>query len=1219
MATSKGSAGSRRWLVVFGVLMLLAAGGYVGWYWWHRPQPKPPVDMTKVLELNARGAVLMDQYRFKEAHEVYEEIARLAPDWLPGKINLGIVLLVRGNNPEGGQKERSKLEARVLGLFRDVLAAEPDNPYANYNIGYLLLDWKSDLAEAEPYFEKVVQKDPNDPFAWLWLGRCRQEKPEAAVACFRRAAELDPYHSAALYGLQDALKGLGRQAEGAEAMKRWEQLKRPHPLELGDSLTPTEVGKYTERGRYAQVIGWVPPESPPAAGPLPLFERDERFKVELPEGVRWAAAADFGTGPVADLRRRVRERFGAVVVCLDYDGDGHPDLLLLGAVVEKGQVRDLLLRNEGGGRFRDVTAEAGLAAPRASLGCCVADFNNDGRPDVLITGAGEQHLFRNNGKGFDDVSAAAGLDKVKGVCLGAAMVDLDLDGDLDLVLSQYAETPEKALAALDGRTEGSGGGLVVFWNVGEAQPANKGVDPPPLPTAFRRADGPPGLLGPAAAAVATPITDVDNDHDIDLIVLADGATPAVVLNDRIGRFHRADWPEALVPRVRWNGALVLDVNHDDRSDLLFVGPERAPVLLVAQPRTGSDDPAKWFDRLETDSPPLLQAQAIDIDLDGWTDVVGLSRERKPVLLHHDGRRLVTPIDALGADSDWPRDLIALLAADLDCDGNPDVLLWSEAEGLQLRRSRGNGHHSLKIALTGHRRIGPKSNPERVNADGIGARVVVEAPGHWTGAEYATLAAGLGQSAQPVLFGLGKHPEADRIRVYWPDGCLQTEFNEAAEHCRVRRIEEFNRKETSCPILFTWDGERYVFVTDFLGAGSVGECEPDGGHRPPRPEESVKIEPGQLAPRDGHYVLKIAEPMSEITYLDRLQLVALDHPAGVRVYPDERFHAGGPPPTQELLAFREEVFPTKATDHRGRDVTAKLAKWDRDTVDDFARRSWIGFAEEHAVTLDFGDRLAKFGPKDRLILCLVGWTDYAYPESIWAAHQAGVEMLPPVLERKTADGKWEKVADAGFPAGLPRLMTLEVTGQLGGPRCELRLRTNLHVFWDQIYVAPLLETVTPGQGRGVVRAAALEVKDAALSARGLMKEYSPDGREPTLYDYDRLDAFPLSRLSGRMTRHGDVTELLRATDDRFVIFGPGDELSVRFDAAGLPPLPAGWQRSYVLRTWGYCKDAAPFTAHGETVGPLPFRAMSNYPYRADEKHPDPEYDRKWNTRLVGPRR
>ena len=107
----------------------------------------------------------------------------------------------------------------------------------------------------------------------------------------------------------------------------------------------------------------------------------------------------------------------------------------------------------------------------------------------------------------------------------------------------------------------------------------------------------------------------------------------------------------------------------------------------------------------------------------------------------------------------------------------------------------------------------------------------------------------------------------------------------------------------------------------------------------------------------------------------------------------------------------------------------------------------------------------------------------------------------------------------------------------------------------------------------------------------------------------------------MTRYGDVTELLRARDDRFVLFGPGDEVTLRFDARSLPPLPAGWKRSFVLRTWGYCKDAAPFTATGGTVEPLPFAAMSRYPPGPDEHYPrdalHEEYRRRYNTREVRP--
>jgi hypothetical protein len=380
-------------------------------------------------------------------------------------------------------------------------------------------------------------------------------------------------------------------------------------------------------------------------------------------------------------------------------------------------------------------------------------------------------------------------------------------------------------------------------------------------------------------------------------------------------------------------------------------------------------------------------------------------------------------------------------------------------------------------------------------------------------------------------------------------------------------------------------------------------------------------------------------MDEATYLDRLQLVVLDHPPDVVVYPDERFTDAKAPPSQQLLAFhkKQRISPNKALDHRGRDVTLTLRKWDRDTVDRFAHRSWIGFAEEHWVELDFGKRLEQFGPKDRLFMYLAGWTDYPYRESIWAAEQAGIALQPPVLERLQEDGqtrKWEPVVtstgqpiDFGFPAGLPRMMTFEITGLIGrhsrkplcASHCVLRLRTNMQVYWDQVFIAPLLKTLPAKDGKS--RATCLEVEHADLAAHGLMQEFSPDGREPTIYDYDRVDRVPVSRLSGRMTRYGKVTELLRHVDDRFVIFGPGDVLTVKFDARRLSRLPSGWTRSFVLRTWGYCKDCAPFTATGDTVEPLPFRKMSTYPYGPSERYPrsakHKAYLNKYNTRLVGP--
>ena len=133
----------------------------------------------------------------------------------------------------------------------------------------------------------------------------------------------------------------------------------------------------------------------------------------------------------------------------------------------------------------------------------------------------------------------------------------------------------------------------------------------------------------------------------------------------------------------------------------------------------------------------------------------------------------------------------------------------------------------------------------------------------------------------------------------------------------------------------------------------------------------------------------------------------------------------------------------------------------------------------------------------------------------------------------------------------------------------------------------------------------------------MQEIYPNGRPPVAYDDSKTELVAVTKWKGHLTRLGDVTDLLRAADDRFVLCGPGDEITVRFDAKGLPELPAGWQRSFVLRSRGYCKDASITTVTGGTVGPLPFAAMPNYPDFGGVKPPKTDAD-KWHTRPAGGR-
>ncbi len=256
-----------------------------------------------------------------------------------------------------------------------------------------------------------------------------------------------------------------------------------------------------------------------------------------------------------------------------------------------------------------------------------------------------------------------------------------------------------------------------------------------------------------------------------------------------------------------------------------------------------------------------------------------------------------------------------------------------------------------------------------------------------------------------MLGLGKREAADLVHLRWPDGVMQCELNVAGNQKLI--LAENNRKTGSCPVLFTWNGRRFVCIGDFLGGGGMGYLVAPGVYSQPDRDEAVAIAADQLQAEQGAFRLSITEPMDEVAYLDHLKLDVVDRPPGVSATPDERFAPTGPRPTGRLIAWREAIEPVRATDLEGRDVTETLKHWDRRTVDGFRKLDgWVGYAEEHGIILDFGDRLSRFGPEDRLVLCLAGWVEYPYSQTNYAAATAGVVLQPPAIERdwKTVPGR-----------------------------------------------------------------------------------------------------------------------------------------------------------------------------------------------------------------------
>ncbi|CAN5646731.1 hypothetical protein BH23PLA1_BH23PLA1_27520 [soil metagenome] len=1203
----------------------------------------PAEHMNHVLDAHFQGLGAIEQYRYAEAVAAFQKVHQLAPGWIDGSINLAIALLndtglkIEEEKEQGGGAVASPGNfEEALRLLNAVIDRAPNHLRARYCRG-IIYEYLADERAYED-FRFVVDRDPTDGHAWFYLGSSMElvgdsigvpspEDLEQRIEVYSKALERNPYLMQALYKLSRAYILSGRRDEYDEVYELWNRIN-PQQNVVGVGENATNV--YGEMGRYAQVRnpGQGPQRLDPAPRP-PRFSTPEPTAIELPDGHRWAKASDF-VGDLA-LKGRARDRFGAAISTFDADGDGRIDLYLCSAVVGPEGVRDVLLRNMGDGRFEDVSESFGLPGDRASLGVAAGDFDADLRVDLYLTGVGDNRLLRNLGDRFEDVTEEAGVANEDAVSLTARWLDLDQDGDLDLYVVNYTNLEHAELAFTEDVPPGIQN--AAFRNDGQARPIQGVSDRKqwvPIATAPRSGESKveeglsiafsewpdaEALLGGKAPHTAIAALDIDNDRDIDLVLAADGEPLNLIVNNRLGRFH-SQVIKGVEPEGTILGMLILDLDRDGLSDLVILGPEGGTAAYRNLSRRGPDGTVE----VSLESWPMnptgwRSAISADLDLDGRFDLVGLPGPDSigPEWARNEPGRLALSPLALGPDEAIDQPLRGVAVADLFGDGLPDLLVLRDGHAPRIAQNLGNGHHWIAIDLSG-RWNWSTFDYMRTNPHGLGTKLSLEGRGLSVPFEYTTLEAGLAQSITPLVFGLGTNTEAPTIRLQWPDGVMQCELNKGAN--QLLEVTQNNRKVGSCPVLFTWNGERFDCIGDFLGGGGLGYLVAPGVYSQPDRDEAVQIRADQLRPVDGVYRLSITEPMDEITYLDKVTLDVVDRPPGVEAHPNERFAPGGNRPTGELIAWRETIEPVLATDLEGHDVTEALRHWDRVTVDGFRRlRHWIGYAEEHGIVLDFGDRLRAFDEETPLILCLAGWVEYPYSQTNYAATTAGIALQPPVLERLLDHGDWETIElDPGYPAGLPRMTTLNLTGKLtDGERCVIRLRTNMECYWDQAFLA-LQE---PDQE---LRVTELAVGRAVLGNRGYTREVSPDGQLPLLYDYAYVDPAPLARFEGRLTQYGDVAELLIADDDRFCLIGPGDEVRLEFDAESVPGLPEGWTRSFVLRAIGYCKDADPFTATSDTVGPLPWKEMPDFPFGPEAERPrDEEYQaylRTYQTRKIG---
>ena len=624
------------------------------------------------------------------------------------------------------------------------------------------------------------------------------------------------------------------------------------------------------------------------------------------------------------------------------------------------------------------------------------------------------------------------------------------------------------------------------------------------------------------------------------------------------------------------GMAVLDFNKDRWMDLAFTHWGSPAVTLWRNKEGRSFEPVALP---TTNWVRAWGVAALDYDNDGWMDLAAVGETadgRGEVRLFRnlgsEGFRDVTA--EVGLDKVSLKNPRAILTADYDNDGGTDLLITqNNGPAVLLHNEGGNKNHWLRLAFRGL----------NDNRSGIGTKVEVFAGVNRQKWEIAGSSGYLGQNSTVITAGLGDATQADIVRMLWPTGVLQDEIEVAGDKEQV--FTEIDRRGSSCPTLFVWDGAKYQLIADVLGAGVLGHWVAPGERNIPRPTEYVKVDRNAIQLRDGKLSFRLMEPMEEVVYLDRVRLLAVDHPVNVDVYPNEFFAANPPYPPFKVVASRNAQLPAGAWDDRGRDLLPDLKA--RKYVGDFDLLPFKGFTKLHYLELDLGEKYTGAAP---LRLLLHGEIEYFTATGMYAASQAGVQATSPYVEAQNAQGKWVKVIDdMGFPAGLPRIMVADLTGKLPPGTRRIRISTNLQIYWDSILVDR-----TAQDSNAILRPVKLSRANLDFHGYPRQTEGVPAGNVQYVYE-DVSATGPYARQAGTYTRYGDVRPLLTAYDDHFTVFGSGEEVALEFDPSSLPPVRAGWARDYFFLANGYEKDMDFYAAEGSTVEPLPFRCMNTYPH------------------------
>lgn len=625
-----------------------------------------------------------------------------------------------------------------------------------------------------------------------------------------------------------------------------------------------------------------------------------------------------------------------------------------------------------------------------------ADLNYDFKTDLIFATPNGIRIYQQESpQQFSNITGQTKLPAsvINGSWRGAWAIDIDVDGDLDIVLAAEQGVP------------------VVIRNNGD------GTFSPIHP--FKAVDG---LVSLASA-------DMDGDGVPDVAMVDRNGKLSVFRNDRLGTYRQLDIPSQLKDRnlavaagdINGDGVIDFVVLQNDFTISRFSGWNESSNTWDFREITRGSSSSGSSGLIDLTFADLALA---DLDNNGSLDIIAGNE-----IFLGDGKGFQLLPDRLPSRS--------LVLVDLNKDGRLDgVGLAENREAVQLTNV-GSKKYKWQVIRT---KAATVMGDQRMNPFGIGGEIEIR----------SGLLTQKQMIQSPALhFGLGDQTEVEFARIVWPNGLIQAEFALKADQSVMAQ----QRLKGSCPFLFTWDGQKMRFLKDVapMSAPIGAHVDAESLESIHQTQQWFKIGGDQLVPRDGYYDLRLTNEYWETHYTNHYSLLVVDHPQNSYIYVDERV-ANPPAPLKFYVTEKPQSF-ARAIDDGGIDVSTTVQSLDENYLSTFGVGQYQGLTRDHWVELELPDDAPRSGP---LYLIADGFV-HPWDDTITIARSQGRSPQPKdlSLEVLNREGRWVTAQDhLGIPAGRLKTIVLDISHvfQTGAPR-KLRLRTNMEVYWDKLAWAP----------------------------------------------------------------------------------------------------------------------------------------------------------------------